>query len=288
MSTLTQRVTRCRKRGQSGFEYLLLISGGVLFVILAVTVVRTSINTNANAANNTAGGYQDYLVWQGATIGPDAVSGCVARWAFESDSSLGENTTNIVDVQRGYTNLTVSDATTAYSNASGKFGSQFQFVSNSGDANSTNTTGWSNGSVWTVTFWITLNTSSQRSAIFSSSTLNLRFHHESSGALHVISQYSPTTNTQSTAGLVPGTRYHVAIERGNDYVNIYINGRLDGSTTNAGLGGFGSAPATAAMLGNNGINPSFNGTIDELAVYNRSLSWGEIVNLYRSGSAGCG
>ena len=55
---------RADRKGQSAFEFLLLVTGAVLFVVLAVAVVRSGINTNANSANNTAGGYQDYLAVQ--------------------------------------------------------------------------------------------------------------------------------------------------------------------------------------------------------------------------------
>ena len=90
-----------QKRGQGAFEFLLLATGAVLFVVLAVAVVRTSLNTNANNANNTAGGYQDYTVFQGATLGPDGVqANCVARWAFDNNAP-GENSTYVVDLKRG-------------------------------------------------------------------------------------------------------------------------------------------------------------------------------------------
>ncbi len=63
-------------KGQGAFEYLLLIGGAVLFVIIAVAVIRTAINTNTNAANNTAGGYQLFVNRTTASVTCNAGSGC--------------------------------------------------------------------------------------------------------------------------------------------------------------------------------------------------------------------
>ncbi len=48
-------------KGQGAFEYLLLIGGAILFVIVTIAVLRTAINNNQLQANKTAYDYQLFV-----------------------------------------------------------------------------------------------------------------------------------------------------------------------------------------------------------------------------------
>jgi len=101
--------------------------------------------------------------------------------------------------------------------------------------------------------------------------------------------YCVTTNTHISGGN-GGVWKHHTISKLNNVLKYYLNGvlafvgasgktldvaGLSASTTNAFELGYGST-ATTNMIG----------TIDDLALYNRELSVGEIATLYQSGNAG--
>src|SRR6202035_495146 len=83
---------------------------------------------------------------------------------------------------------------------------------------------------------------------------------------------------------VAGTWYHVAAVKSGLNISLYVNGALDGSGTL-------SAPVdsnTAHLFA--GANPSgasfFDGLIDEVELFNRALSAGEILGIFQADTAG--
>jgi len=101
--------------------------------------------------------------------------------------------------------------------------------------------------------------------------------------------YCVTTNTHNSGGNAGVWKHHV-ITKGNNILKYYLNGvlsfvgaggrtldttGLSASTTNAFELGYG-ATATTNMIG----------TIDDLALYKRELSAGEVAILYQPGSLG--
>ncbi len=82
--------------------------------------------------------------------------------------------------------------------------------------------------------------------------------------------------------LLPNTWYHVAITYDGAFLRGYVNGELDGEQP-------GSGPiSTSANPFYIGGFPTIYlaGRIDELAIYGRALSAGEILAIYEAGSAG--
>lgn len=72
-------------------------------------------------------------------------------------------------------------------------------------------------------------------------------------------------------------------------IKVFVNGVLNNTRTDAGLGAFTADAAYAVCLGGSGMGPgtnTFNGGLDEVAVYGRALSSVEIAAIHAAGSAG--
>ena len=90
----------------------------------------------------------------------------------------------------------------------------------------------------------------------------------------------------SNAALVTGSFYHVAATFDAGNVTIYINGVPDNTGTTATYSGV----ERPFQIGGFGAYGSFfNGLIDELVVYNRALTTGEVSTIYEAGGGSlCG
>ncbi len=94
----------------------------------------------------------------------------------------------------------------------------------------------------------------------------------------------------SLATLPTNVWTHVAgTWRAGEGIKVYINGTLDNTQMDAGLGAFSANASYAVCIGSSGMGPgtnTFNGGLDEIAVYGRELSPPEIAALHAAGSAG--
>ncbi len=83
----------------------------------------------------------------------------------------------------------------------------------------------------------------------------------------------------TNATLAQNTWAQIAVVHNANMVNIYTNGVLRHSFV----------PATTLNTGNSTFKiGAFNGAVDDLAIYNRALSFGEIESLYTNASTNCG
>jgi len=87
------------------------------------------------------------------------------------------------------------------------------------------------------------------------------------------------SDTVSSSTLNSDIWHHFAIVYDNQNVNIYINGIADGSGILAGM-----KDDTQRAITIGGQANFFNGFIDNVKIYNRALSTGEIMGLYLKGS----
>jgi hypothetical protein len=163
--------------------------------------------------------------------------------------------------------------------------------------NSYNFTGYQN---FTVSAWVNyanLSSSNTRIIAYENSTESTN---RDQYALYLITSGSAgafrisvinATGTQSIAGTGtgianPNTWYFVAGVYNGTHVILYINGtRNDNSIVVGGIGITYGSPGLfigRGLLGDSSV--SFNGTIDEVAIWNRSLSATEILNLYKRGA----
>ncbi len=112
-------------------------------------------------------------------------------------------------------------------------------------------------------------------ALFEYSNTSMQFvlYHNGSDA---------NTTSRSVSGLTPGTWYHVAGVWNQTAVKLYINGKLNGTTTGTKGPLINNVP-TPVRIGDimNNYYP-FNGTVDEVGIWNRALTSAEIASIYNS------
>ena len=80
--------------------------------------------------------------------------------------------------------------------------------------------------------------------------------------------------------VLDGTWHHIVntFDGSSNISKVYIDGVLKGNYTLAG--GLGNSTATETEFSNDGSVNSFNGTVDEIRIFNRSLSANEVVAYY--------
>ena len=88
----------------------------------------------------------------------------------------------------------------------------------------------------------------------------------------------------STTLVATGVWYHVAGVRGSNFIQLYVNGVLEKQTAVGFPQDYGSRPL---FLGSSGEtwDHKLAGRLDEVSLYNRALSAGEIAAIYGAGSA---
>jgi hypothetical protein len=80
--------------------------------------------------------------------------------------------------------------------------------------------------------------------------------------------------------------YHVAGVRGSNYIQLYVNGQLQGQTNVDFPQGYGPYPLYFADTGESYYDPKFAGALDEVTLYNRPLASNEIYSIYAAGREG--
>ena len=81
---------------------------------------------------------------------------------------------------------------------------------------------------------------------------------------------------QSTTRVTAGVWYHVAGVRGSNYLQLYINGQLQGQTSVGFAQDYGNTPLYFGTSGQSYWDRKFKGLLDEVSLYNRALSSDEI------------
>ena len=84
-----------------------------------------------------------------------------------------------------------------------------------------------------------------------------------------------------------GQWYHVVgtYDSSTEYFRLYLNGVEVANYHYTGFGLLGGTTTAAAIGSYYGGAHAFSGAIDEVRIYNRALSSGEVVNLYHSNLA---
>jgi len=190
----------------------------------------------------------------------------------------------------GYKNngtlLNATSATCASNNACatwiiGRFGNSTDY-DGIGDLTNITGVGSFNSTSFTVAIWVNPNSTRTQGIIAKTSTpTNQRwriFMTGTGGVIEFDTQPTELGNVQSTTNLARGTWYHVVAAYDGTNARIYVNGALEST-------------ASASTMFNNNTNhieiaPSetnrFNGTIDEVMLFNRALTSDEIAFLYES------
>ncbi len=272
------------------------ILGLVLFIFLVSAIPQITVNsppsspfytTNASVELNFSiieSNLASLIYnWNGTnfTMYNDSL---VLMMNFENISALGENTTRIVDISNYGNNGTVSRAIW---NSSGKYGGAYNFngsnnvfinISNSASLNSTNFTisAWIKATSWRLNSWEgsivnkdTIGISGFFLRTGSNGKLSFGIGNTSGGWSEVISGSIMSTNIwYNVMGIYNGTT-----------ISTFINGAL----INTALAPNYQTSNSNIFIGSGyDLARTFNGLIDEVRIWNRSLSTPEIYQQYVS------
>lgn len=90
-------------------------------------------------------------------------------------------------------------------------------------------------------------------------------------------------NTKSTATTVStGNWYHIVVTKSGTTYELYMNGSSQGTVSQGSLTYYSDAFSLGAPF--DGYGSLTNGTIDEVGIWSRALTSGEVTSLYNSGS----
>ncbi len=99
---------------------------------------------------------------------------------------------------------------------------------------------------------------------------------------------SAGASAEADSGPVIATNvwYHVAGVRGSNFVQLYLNGQLAGSSTVSFAQNYGTLPLLFGSSGESYWDHKLNGRLDEVSLYNRALASNEIAAIFAAGAAG--
>ncbi|MEK6843801.1 MAG: SdiA-regulated domain-containing protein, partial [Nanoarchaeota archaeon] len=213
----------------------------------------------------------------------------IALYHFDNLSSRGENNTLVLDSAGGNNNVTCIGTTCPLFNETGLIAGAFEYDGINDFFNLSNPGNISNGSVmlWTKLRGIPSNTSDgYLVSKVKSGTNNGEFRliiNNTGGIEFQIECLSPTATylVEGDSALSVEIWYHITtIWDSAGIMQLYVNGikQTDTAAPNCGMQVF----SEDVHIGRNNALGSglYNGTIDELSIWNRSLSQAEITNLY--------
>jgi len=102
----------------------------------------------------------------------------------------------------------------------------------------------------------------------------------------VTSSNAQTAELHGTTLVATGVWYHVAGVRGSNYIQLYVNGNLEGQTNANYPQDYGNLPLYFGTSGASYYDHKLNGVLDEVSLYHRALSASDIAALYAAGGAG--
>jgi len=224
-------------------------------------------------------------------------SGLVGLWHLNNDSSAGENDTHVYDFALGINNGSVINAIV---NSSGKFGGGFEF-DGSGDYISIPDSSSLNLTDFTLSAWIYVKGSTEANnwegivgkgpnstAVNYQLTLDYDGNDGTGNNPLIFFLYSVnsvisciTSAVFNGTGPFEGKWMHVVGTNNASECSIYINGTFIARDTSVGIPDVGPWPLEIGRDRQDSRH-IFNGTIDEVAIWNRSLNSSEILELYQS------
>jgi len=212
-------------------------------------------------------------------------SSLVLMMNFNNISSLVENSTKVLDFSRYQNNATLNGAAL---NSSGKYGGAVSFngsanvygrVQNSSSLNFTTFTvsAWINAASWKTNYWE--GSIVNRDSLLVPAGFFLRTGASGTLSFGIGNTSGSWPETKSGAIMSSNRWYYVSGVYNGSSISIYINGSFVNSTAASNYNNT-NAPI---YIGNGyDLNRGFNGSIDEVRIWNRSLSAGEIYQQYVS------
>jgi len=219
-------------------------------------------------------------------------------WAcnFDNVDALGESATNVLDISQ-YANVTTPQNGAQYTEA-GKYNGGYTFTATNSCVSCPTNSAFTLSSGFTISSWVKIN--SFPAVMYVASQWGVTGAGSAAWGLYLgtngliwLATHNGSASAATLAGLTAlqtNTWYYIAGvytggTTGNNGV-IYINGIADKTGT------LNQVPQKSSYLPTIGNAPSavklpryFNGTLDEVRLYNRGLNADEILQLYRSNLA---
>lgn len=102
----------------------------------------------------------------------------------------------------------------------------------------------------------------------------------------VASQLAQSVEIQSATFINTNVWYHIAVVRGTNFTQLYVNGVLERQATVTFPQDYGNFPLYFGTSGESYWDHKLSGLLDEAAIYSRALSAAEISAIYAAGSSG--
>jgi hypothetical protein len=119
--------------------------------------------------------------------------------------------------------------------------------------------------------------------------INLAKHRVTGGDIivwEVSSAAGVAVQINSVSFVTTNVWYYVAAVRGSNYTQLYINGQLEAQSSVDFPQNYGNYPLYFGTSGQPAWDRRLAGSLDEVSLYNRALSAGEIAAIYAAGAAG--
>lgn len=208
--------------------------------------------------------------------------GLVGYWSFNDGRGLTAGDSS------GNNNTVTLTGTTTPTWVPGKKGSALSFDGISSRAVISGPTMVPSGATqFTVAAWAKKNTSAGGMVAYKNGPFFLNMGTVLGNSGFVVHTSGGWAGAQGVTNLNVGQWYHLALtyNSNNSLISVYVNGKLDG--TGVQTGGIGSAIDCIGIgySSDSGCSVSntsyFNGSVDDLRLYNRALTASEIYNLYK-------
>ena len=218
----------------------------------------------------------------------------VFLYHFNNQSGYGENNTKVYDFSGNGNNGTVLDNnasntdgdTPAQWDSSGKFGGGY--VYDGVDDYIDTGVSINDSKNWTYALWVYFdhNGTDTADAIMNSGDNKVRMYYNEPWGGRIQTAYFNSTNQYNNGVIGTGTLerdtwYHIALRHNGTHLSVFYDGELNKNLSITD--GIYDSSGNMAVGRANG-NP-MNGTMDEVGVWNRSLTDEEIRELYKRGSA---
>ncbi len=205
-------------------------------------------------------------------------SGLVGYWTFDGkDTNWRINTTN--DLSSTGNTVTLSGFSTSTDVVRGKVGQALHFGGSATTPAALFSSPISVGTTHTLSAWIKVDKSGfiGYQNIVGDSAGGQGLYLTSSGGPYSLTYYFSGLDHTAASSIPVNTWTHVAASISSGRLTLYVNGVAD-PTSYTGVGA-----NTFSFIGNDLSSEAFQGSIDDVHVYNRALSATEVMQLYKQG-----
>ena len=220
---------------------------------------------------NISDGNFSYL-WRGMPVDPLS-GGLTALYHFDNRSRPKESDTLVYDWSGNQNNGSMEGG--AIWNETGKFAGNFEFDGANNDMKVDNSDSLSIRNNLTITMWVKRAGSGREGLVIKRNAYYFNFHDDNRLRFYKYTG-GATSESYSVAAITDTNWHHVAVTYNGTTTSFYIDGNLNSFSLQSGLIDTNLEPI---YVGSYYGAPYFKGTIDEVAIWNRSLTGSEIKSL---------